>query len=151
AFLGSGFKALDLLASLRNSVSCGACGGDSSSLRLPGLGAEKAGKLLAACVAETSLLSAVYWVLCAYSLLGAKLEEPLVGQITDLLRDCRKAGGGFSPHPSHEPSLLSTLSAIQIAILLGRVELLGDAQSLKETWRYVLSLQLDDGSFRARE
>ncbi|CAE8632760.1 unnamed protein product [Polarella glacialis] len=63
----------------------------------------------------------------------------------------RDKGGGFSPHPGHEPSLLSTLSAIQIAILLGRVELLGDAESLKETWRYVLSLQLDDGSFRARE
>eukprot|EP00931_Biecheleriopsis_adriatica_P119531 TRINITY_DN94760_c0_g1_i1.p1 TRINITY_DN94760_c0_g1~~TRINITY_DN94760_c0_g1_i1.p1 ORF type:complete len:394 (-),score=86.82 TRINITY_DN94760_c0_g1_i1:15-1172(-) len=144
-FLATGFKALQQLSKLREQVT------SDEQCGLLGLGPEKSGKLLAACVAETSLLSAVYWVLCAHSLLGQELEEALADQVVDLMKRCRRPAGGFAPHPGHEANLLSTLSAVQIALLLGRPEVLGDAQSLREIRQYFLSLQLGDGSFGCRQ
>lgn len=35
----------------------------------------QAKKLLAACVAETSLLSAIYWICCSYALLGHEVDS----------------------------------------------------------------------------
>ena len=37
--------------------------------------AVQAKKLLAACVAETSLLSAIYWICCSYALLGHEVDS----------------------------------------------------------------------------
>ena len=37
-------------------------------------GGDEAKKLLAACVAETSLLSAIYWICCSYALLGHRVD-----------------------------------------------------------------------------
>ena len=144
AFLARGFKTLHYLDQLRAQLS------ESETTGLFGLGPEKSGKLLAACVAETSLLSALYWVICAGALLGRNLsseDSESLSQVLHLVRSCRK-GAGFAPHPSHEPDLLSTVSAVQLSVILKRPEILEDGTGA--TRKYILSLQLPDGSFTSR-
>ena len=145
AFLAKGFKTLQYLDQLKRQVN------ESTTLEMLGLGPEKAGKLLAACVAETSLLSALYWVICGGSLLGRDLQTSedveSLGFVLKFVDSCRK-GGGFAPHPGHEADLLSTVSAVQLAVLLKRPEILGEG--VDATRGYILSLQLPDGSFTSR-
>jgi len=119
---------------------------------LPGLGSEKAGKLLAACVAEPSLLSAVYWVVCGHALVGKALPAELQGRTLEFILSCRCQSGGFSPHPNHPAHILPTLSAVQLLILLGRRDMLevGGPCRAEEIISYVRSLRLPDGSFRGR-
>ncbi|CAE7202927.1 Rabggtb [Symbiodinium microadriaticum] len=144
-FLAQGFKTLQHLDKLRVQLQ----GTETSGLL--GLGPEQAGKLLAACVAETSLLSALYWVVCAASLLGRDMRSPenheSLEQILSLIYSCRR-GGSFAPHPHHEPELLSTVSAVQLAVICRRPEILQDGADA--TRSYILSLQLPDGSFTSR-
>jgi len=153
-FLARGFKALaelerlDLMqAELDASLS-----GEATAARLPGLGHERSAKLLAACVAEPSLLSAVYWVVCAGALLGEPLAPELAECTLRFVLDCWRTEGGFAPHPQHELGLLSTLSAVQLLLLMGRSELLGPDGACpgEVVLGYVHSLRLPDGSFRGR-
>lgn len=129
---------------------------------LSGLGPEKASKLLAASCAEPSLLSAVYWVVCAHALLGETLPPTLVQRSLDFVLACRhNQSGGFSPHPAHEPHVLATLSAVQLLLLLGRRDLLfvaspescediASSDLAKQIVHFVFSLRLADGSWRGR-
>eukprot|EP00927_Polykrikos_kofoidii_P045889 TRINITY_DN40027_c0_g1_i1.p1 TRINITY_DN40027_c0_g1~~TRINITY_DN40027_c0_g1_i1.p1 ORF type:complete len:482 (-),score=48.15 TRINITY_DN40027_c0_g1_i1:101-1546(-) len=168
-FLSNGFAALEQLRLLdHENGGSGDINADSTHVRpaLPGFGCERAAKLLGACNAEPALLSAVYWVICAFHIIGHPLPHELVGRATDLVLSCRR-GGGFAPHPEHEDrQLLSTLSAVQVLLLLGRSDLLletsvscveGNTESsctgclADDVEAFVLSLQLRDGSFVNRE
>merc|ERR1712080_787880 len=64
------------------------------------------------------------WVVCALSLLGELPTGDLTARTIQFVLDCRCRDGdftgGFAPHPAHEANLLSTLSAVQILILLGQ-------------------------------
>lgn len=121
--------------------------------RLPGLGYERAANLYAACTAEPSLLSAVYWVVCACNLLEEPLAPEIADQVSSFLLSCHCKGGGFRPHPKHEPNLLSSLSAIQLLMLLGQQDTLCDGKtySAEETVSYVRSLRLSGGAFCGRQ
>ncbi|CAK9081670.1 unnamed protein product [Durusdinium trenchii] len=137
-FIASGFKSLRKMEELRGTSEGG----------LVGLG-EKAKLLLGAAVAETSLLSALYWITCAYTLLGHVIEPEMRQQILDFAGRCRcrSTPGAFAPHPAHQADLLNTVSAVQVAVLLDKPGILGD---LSEVSHYVRSLQLPDGSFANR-
>eukprot|EP00933_Yihiella_yeosuensis_P009784 TRINITY_DN11588_c2_g1_i2.p1 TRINITY_DN11588_c2_g1~~TRINITY_DN11588_c2_g1_i2.p1 ORF type:complete len:310 (-),score=30.06 TRINITY_DN11588_c2_g1_i2:144-1073(-) len=80
-----------------------------------------------------------------------ELDCALAEQVCSLVAKCQQPCGGFAPHPGHAANLLSTLSAVHIAFLLGKRSLLGGPQGEKEIERYLLSLQLPDGSFHARQ
>eukprot|EP00434_Breviolum_minutum_P027923 symbB.v1.2.024704.t1/scaffold2355.1/size82524/2 len=142
-FLSSGFKSLSKLDDLRNHLENL---GREEAL-LPGLGPDKAKKLLAACVAETSLLSAIYWICCSYALLGHRVDADRRDRILSFTSQCRCNNGAFAPHPAHDQELLSTVSAVQIACLLEEPKILGD---LAEVSAYIRALQLPDGSFTPR-
>ena len=68
-------------------------------------------------------------------------------QVIEFLKDCFHSDcGGFGPFPQHDPNLLSTLSAVQIAAMYDLIddkEILDVAAIVK----YVKSLQQKDGSF----
>lgn len=137
-FLSSGFKSLKKIDDLKDDLE--KVGRDAL---LPGLGADKAKKLLAACVAETSLLSAIYWICCSYALLGHEVDSERRQRILTFIASCRGASGAFAPHPAQQEELLSTVSAVQLAVLLGEPELL----EVSKVAAYIRSLQLPDGSF----
>jgi prenyltransferase beta subunit len=69
-------------------------------------------------------MSGVYWALSTLALLGCPLshfqdEEHLV---TWMLACYKEEEGSFAPNIYHDGNLLSTLSAVQIFALLGRVD-----------------------------
>lgn len=54
------------------------------------------------------------------------------------------SSGGFAPSPRHDPHLLYTLSAVQIAATYDALEDIIDADAVA---KYVVALQQPDGSF----
>lgn len=99
------------------------------------------------------MLSVLYWVLSALALLNEQPAPHLVKPVLDLVLLCRHEHGGFAPHPDHPPHLISTLSAVQILILLNRQDLLeeGAVADAADTRRYVWSMRMDDGGFRGSD
>ena len=53
------------------------------------------------------------------SSLGARGQR-----LRTFIASCRGASGAFAPHPAQQEELLSTVSAVQLAVLLGEPELL---------------------------
>eukprot|EP00438_Fugacium_kawagutii_P035672 Skav234120 [mRNA] locus=scaffold4383:76795:78649:- [translate_table: standard] len=99
-------------------------------------------KLHAACVAETSLLSAIYWICCSYALLGCEVDPDrrhlvrLGSRILTFASACRHPSGAFAPHPSQGEELLSTVSAVQLALLLKEPQLVDATKvSAYAAWR----------------
>lgn len=87
-------------------------------------------------------MSGIYWSLTAMDLLNNKdkLDE---NHIIPFVKSCQAECGGFGPAPDHDPSILYTLSAIQILCIYDKLETIDvDAAVL-----YIAGLQLDDGSF----
>ena len=63
-------------------------------------------------------MSGMYWGLSALCLTGH--EQFLDGEAAlAWLLSCQKESGGFGAAPEHDASLLATLSAVQVAALLG--------------------------------
>lgn len=58
---------------------------------------------------------------------------------------CLNENGGFSPAPNHFPTIIYTLSAIQVLVILKAIEQLGENK--KKVIEFVKSLQNADGSF----
>jgi prenyltransferase beta subunit len=69
-------------------------------------------------------MSGVYWALAALSLLpGAELDSFLpINDVVTWIETCRKPDGSYAPNSYHDGCLLSTLSAVQILTLLGRLD-----------------------------
>jgi prenyltransferase beta subunit len=60
--------------------------------------------------------------------------------VLDYLKACyHEDAGGFSPTPRHDPQLLTTLSAVQIAVTLDAVDCLDKDAIVK----YITSLQVN--------
>ena len=65
-------------------------------------------------------------------------------QIMDFVKECwHPDGGGFGPHPGHDPHLLYTLSAVQVAAIYDSI----DDLDVDGIVAYIRGLQQDDGSF----
>ena len=63
------------------------------------------------------------------------------------MKDCFHCDcGGFGPFPQHDPNLLSTLSAVQIAAIYDLIDD-KDILDVASIVSYVKSLQQKDGSF----
>lgn len=98
------------------------------------------------CMTEYLRLSGVYWGLTAIDLLG-KLDRMDKDEIIEYVKSCESESGGFSPAPKHDKSILYTLSAIQIACLYDRMDIINQDKAVA----YIASLQNKDGSFAGDE
>jgi len=65
-------------------------------------------------------------------------------ELLDFVRKSQSDCGGFSPAPGHFPSIVYTLSAIQILIIYDQL----DSIDISKVKKFVQSIQNDDGSFR---
>lgn len=94
-------------------------------------------------MSEYLRMSGVYWAVTALDIMNASPRmdrEKAVKFVKDCFHsDC----GGFGPFPQHDPNLLSTLSAVQIATIYEAL----DELDISLIVDYVKSLQQDDGSF----
>lgn len=93
-------------------------------------------------MAEYLRMNGIFWGLTAMDLMNGT-ERMSKTEIMDFLSDCSHPSGGYSPFPGHDPHLLNTLSAVQIAVTLNSLEML-DVEAIV---KYVQGLQQDDGSF----
>lgn len=88
-------------------------------------------------------MSGMYWGITAIDLLGC-LGRMDRTEIIAFIQQCQdKASGGIAPSVGHDPHLLSTLSAIQMLVLLESESCIDVAGVV----RYIQSLQNSDGSF----
>jgi geranylgeranyl transferase type-2 subunit beta len=69
--------------------------------------------------------------------------HPLLRDVFHRVLRCQHDNGGFGGNVDHDPHMLYTLSALQILILFGKVDLIDRELVI----RYITSLQNEDGSF----
>merc|ERR1719402_529460 len=84
----------------------------------------------------------MYWGVTAMDLMG-KLQVMDRNKIIQFLSECQHESGGFRPVQKHDPHLLSTLSAIQVAVTLDCL----DHLDVESAANYVANLQ-KSGGFR---
>ncbi|BES95329.1 Geranylgeranyl transferase [Nesidiocoris tenuis] len=95
------------------------------------------------CTTEYLRMSGMYWVLTTLAV-AKKLDTVQRDQFLDFIDECwDSSSGGYSACPGHDPHILYTLSAVQIAATLDAIERLPSDDIV----RYVRSLQNPDGSF----
>uniref|UniRef100_A0A146LK17 Geranylgeranyl transferase type-2 subunit beta n=1 Tax=Lygus hesperus TaxID=30085 RepID=A0A146LK17_LYGHE len=95
------------------------------------------------CMTEYLRMSGMYWMLTTLAT-AKKLHLISKDQFTEFIDQCfDKETGGYSACPGHDPHILYTLSAVQIACILDSV----DRLPIDDIVRYVAGLQLPDGSF----
>ena len=88
-------------------------------------------------------ISGVYWCVTAMDIMG-QLDAMKEDVIIKFVMDCfDESTGGFRPCYGHDPSLLYTLSAVQILTTFNKLDVL-DSQKVVD---YVKSLYQSDGSF----
>lgn len=73
-------------------------------------------------MSEYLRMSGMYWCLTAMDLLGA-VDQVDKEFIINYIQSSKRDNGGYAPAEGHDPHLLHTLSAIQIAITLGRLDI----------------------------
>jgi geranylgeranyl transferase type-2 subunit beta len=94
-------------------------------------------------MSEFLRMNGVYWGVSAMDLMN-KLEDMQKKDIIDFLRECQdEQSGGFCPVKDHDPHILNTLSAVQVAVILDCL----DSIDTDGVVRYIVSLQQVDGSF----
>jgi len=87
-------------------------------------------------------MSAVYWGCMAMELMGSLDKMDKKGLLT-WMQQCQHPNGGYGGNTGHDPHLLYTLSAVQIAAIFDAMKLIDTEKVAK----YVASLQQPDGSF----
>lgn len=94
------------------------------------------------CMTEYLRMSGLYWGLTTLSLLS---KETLLSadEVMKFLLDCVHEEGGISPSIGHDPHLLHTLSAIQVACILKRENEL----PVDKIVNYIRNLQQPNGGF----
>jgi geranylgeranyl transferase type-2 subunit beta len=100
-------------------------------------------------VTEHLRMSGIYWGLGALSILDATRVMDRDGIIAFVRRCQCPDTGGFAGNLGHDPHILHTLSALQILAILGDGAI--DAIDASAAARYVLDLQMEDGSFAGDE
>ena len=96
-------------------------------------------------VSEFLRINGVYWALTAMDIMNARDKmSDTSDQVMEFVLSCYdKDSGGFGPFPRHDPHLLYTLSAVQVAVIFDRLDML-DVDKIEE---FICSLQQGDGSF----
>ena len=86
-------------------------------------------------------MSAYYWAICGLNLLGtSQLNHD---KIVEFIVECQQEDGGFGGSIGHDFHLLYTLSAVQILVMLDKVNVI----DVDKVVNYVVKLYQEDGSF----
>eukprot|EP01134_Creolimax_fragrantissima_P008510 CFRG8510T1 len=94
-------------------------------------------------MSEHLRMSGVYWSLTALALCKSLRDSVDVDEISSFVMSCQHPNGGFGAAEGHDPHMLFTLSAVQILVIIDRLDLV-DKELVA---RYIGSLQQSDGSF----
>ena len=87
-------------------------------------------------------ISGVYWGAACLACMR-RLEDLDADALATFVAATARPGGGHGGAERHDPHLLHTLSAVQVAALVGRM----DAVDAGAVMSFVASLQRPDGSF----
>ena len=94
-------------------------------------------------MSEFLRMNGLYWGVAVMDLMRS-LDTMDRENIVKFVVECQDPDtGGFRPVHDHNPHILNTLSAVQVAIMLDCV----DKIDVEGVVKYVQSLQLEDGSF----
>ena len=94
-------------------------------------------------MSEFLRMNGMYWGVAAMDLMG-RLNNMDRDKIIEFLVACQDPqSGGFRPVQGHDPHILNTLSAVQVAVTLDCLDQL-DTEGVV---RYVVARQQEDGSF----
>jgi len=94
-------------------------------------------------MSEFLRMNGLYWGVAVMDLMRS-LDTMDRENIVKFVVECQDPEtGGFRPVHDHDPHILNTLSAVQVAIILDCV----DKINVEGVVKYVQSLQLEDGSF----
>lgn len=87
-------------------------------------------------------MNGLYWIGSGMHLMESsdKMDKP---GVIKFLKECQTEEGGFRPVQGHDPHLLNTLSAVQIAVIFDCLEEI----DVEGVVKYVKGLQTDQGSF----
>merc|ERR1719322_1786899 len=88
----------------------------------------------------------MYWGVAVMDLMG-KLENMEKDKIIDFIVSCQDSSGGFRPVEGHDPHILNTLSAVQVALIFDCL----DSINTEAVVQYIVARQLEDGSFTGDE
>lgn len=66
-------------------------------------------------------LNGVYWGLTALHILGSPDALPR-DETIDFVLSCQKENGGFGAAPGHDAHMLSTVSAVQVLVMIDAVD-----------------------------
>ena len=92
---------------------------------------------------ESLRLNGIYWAITALDIMNSSDRKEKT-KVLDFLKECYHPDcGGFGPFPQHDPHLLFTLSAVQIATMYDATDVLDIPLIIS----YVKNLQQEDGSF----
>ncbi|VDK43513.1 unnamed protein product [Anisakis simplex] len=94
-------------------------------------------------MSEYLQMSGMYWCLTAMDIMGKLSELDDLNAIVDYIKKCQQPNGGFASAVSHDAHLLHTLSAVQILVMLNRL----NEVDLSGVEKYVVERQNEDGSF----
>nr|XP_002130479.1 geranylgeranyl transferase type-2 subunit beta [Ciona intestinalis] len=94
------------------------------------------------CMTEYLRLSGIYWGLTAVDLMHSR-NRMNENEIVEFVVSCQKECGGFGPAPAHDPSILYTLSAVQVLCMLDKL----DKIHIDKAVAFIAGLQNKDGSF----
>ena len=93
-------------------------------------------------MSEFLRMNGIYWGVAAMDIMG-KLETMDKDSIKAFLVACQDSSGGFKPVEGHDPHLLNTLSAVQVAAIFDCFDII-DTDGVVN---YIVGLQQEDGSF----
>lgn len=97
-------------------------------------------------MSEYLKMSGMYWGLNALYLMSSLDEKsPEVEKALEFTRTCQRDDGGFAAALDHDSHLVHTLSAVQILIILDKLN--PEFINIESCVKYVKSLQQEDGSF----
>ena len=91
-------------------------------------------------------MSGIYWAETALDIMNASqcMEK---NKVIEFLKDCfHDECGGYGSSPGHDPHIIPTLSAVQIATIYEVLDK-KDVCDVSSIVEYVKGLQQDDGSF----
>ena len=107
-------------------------------------------------MAEYLRMSGIYWCMAALDVLNETGEESDIEFIADFIQRNKREDGGYAAAEGHDSHLLHTLSAVQLSIIINRVDIVSQTHKQlysyiyiqidkEETANFVKSLQQTDG------
>uniref|UniRef100_A0A183CJF7 Geranylgeranyl transferase type-2 subunit beta n=1 Tax=Globodera pallida TaxID=36090 RepID=A0A183CJF7_GLOPA len=96
-------------------------------------------------MAEYLRMSGIYWCVAALKVLGNDMDDQ--EELVNVIKKAQNEDGGFAAADGHDSHLLHTLSAIQVAVIINKLDIQRFLIDRFKRRGYFYSLQQEDGSF----